>query len=157
MTPLTTGTFKVRGYVRLRLPPQFRLINTPIGGIRFVCAAQSEAPVKIMPTPQNRAVCYDRTTGALSDQTQSSLPTASGAAVNNLPPDQPFVFPLEMGRLVLPVLARMQALVPPEDRGTMMATMLVSRDSDKTDLVAMNASLAEAGIGLALERRKTKK
>jgi hypothetical protein len=154
-TPIMSSNFEVRGYVRLRLPPVFRRIETPFG-TRFIYGAQAANPVRVMLTPQNRANYYTNA-GVLADQTQSSLPTASGAAVNLLPPDRPFVFPVDIGVLDLPVLARMEARLAGEDRGMMMAAMMASMDNDEADLAALNKGLAEAGIGMALERRKIKK
>jgi hypothetical protein len=154
-TPILTDNFEVRGYVRLRLPPVFKVINGPLGPI-FLYGPQADAPVKVMLTPQNRAVYYNRATNALSDQTQSSLPTASGAAVNLLPPDKPFVFPPVFDRLDQKVLDRMSAMMASEDQGLMMAAMMSAMNSETADLSAMNSNLAQAGIGLALERRKTK-
>jgi hypothetical protein len=154
-TPLTSANFEVRGYVRLRLPPVFRVINGPLGP-RFVYGPQSASPVRVMLTPQNRANYYTNA-GVLADQTQSSLPTASGAAVNLLPPDRPFVFPGSFGNLDLSVLARMEARITGEDRSMMIAAMIASLDNDEADFAAMNKGLAEAGIGVALERRKPKK
>jgi hypothetical protein len=152
-TPLNGQNFEVRGYVRVRLPPVFKIIQTPLGP-RFVRVAQSDKPVRIMLTPQHRATYYTAT-GALSDQTQSSLPTASGAAVNLLPPDQPFVFPFPF-ELDLSRLERLSALIDDEDRGMMLAALLSSLDDDKGSLSGMNTMLAKAGIDLALERRKPK-
>lgn len=153
-TPLLTSQFEVRGFVRLRLPPVFKVLNTPLGP-QFVYGPQSNAPVKVMLTPQNRSTYYTEA-GALSDQTQSSLPTASGTAVNMLPPDRPFFFPPLFESLDVASLSQMDAMIAPEDRSTVMAAMLASMGEDPSDLAKMNAGLAKAGIGLALERRKVK-
>jgi hypothetical protein len=154
-TPLAGQNFEVRGFVRLRLPAVFKLIQTPLGP-RFVRVAQSDKPVRVMLTPQHRATYYNAT-GALSDQTQSSIPTASGAAVNMVPPDQPFVFPFPLDLdLDLTRLERLSALIDDEDRGTMLAALLSSLDGEKVNLSGMNTMLAKAGIELALEKRKSK-
>lgn len=152
-TPLAGQNFEVRGFVRIRLPAVFKTVQTPLGP-RFVRAAQSDRPVRVMLTPQHRATYYTAT-GVLSDQTQSSIPTASGAAVNMVPPDQPFIFPFPV-ELDISRLERMSALVEDEDRGTMLAALLSSLDDPKLNLAGMNAMLAKAGIELALEKRKAK-
>jgi hypothetical protein len=150
-TPLNGQNFEVRGYVRIRLPPVFRRVQTPLG-TRVIRSAQSDRPVRIMLTPQHRATYYTAT-GVLSDQTQSSIPTASGATVTLLPPDQPFVFPFPF-ELDLYRLERMSALLDDEDRGTMLAALLSALDGEKANLAGMNAVLAKAGIEPALEKRK---
>ena len=154
-TPLVGQNFEVRGYVRLRLPSVFRAVRLPNGLIAFRRVAQASAPVRVMLTPQNRSTYY-ATSGTLSDQTQASLPTASGAAVNLLPPDPPFFFPNFDFALDLERLNLVERLLADSDRGMAMAALLASLDPETTDLSAMNASLAEAGIGLAVERRKQK-
>lgn len=154
-SPLLSPNFEVRGFVRIRLPTVFRVIQTPTG-FRFVRSPQSDRPVRIMLTPQHRATYYT-SAGVLSDQTQSSLPTASGAAVNTLPPDQPFIFPFPPITLDLDRLERVNAMIADEDRATVLAALLASMDPEKAELGAMNATLADAGIDLAVERRKSKK
>ncbi len=92
----------------------------------------------------------------MSDQTQASVPTASGAAVNFVTPDAPFNFNPADFTIDLDRLNLVERLLNDTDRGIAMAAMLASIDPDKTDLAAMNASLAAAGIGIALEHRKLK-
>lgn len=155
-TPLAGQNFEVRGYVRLRLPTVFRNVQQPNGNFLFRRVAQSANPVKVLLTPQNRATYY-ATNGTLSDQTQASLPTASGAALNLLNPDQPvsIVVPgtIDLDRLQLNALER---IIDQLDPGLAMAALMASIDPEKTDLAAMNASLIKSGIGLAVERRKQK-
>lgn len=154
-TPLQGQNFEVRGYVRLRLPTVFRLVPRPNGGFTFRRVAQSATPVRVMLTPQNRAVYYAQN-GTVSDQTQSSLPTASGMAVNALAPDQPFIFPTFPVDLDLSRLERMTALIPEEDQSLMLAGLLASIDTEAMDLTGMNAAMSQAGVGLAIEKRKVK-
>ncbi|HLQ19359.1 MAG TPA: hypothetical protein VK146_10300 [Tabrizicola sp.] len=154
-TPLVGQNFEVRGYVRLRLPTVFRLVPRPNGGFTFRRVAQSANPVRVMLTPQNRAVYYAQD-GSVSDQTQSSLPTASGMAVNALAPDQPFIFPTFPVELDLNRLERMTALIPEEDQSLMLAGLLASIDAEAMDLSGMNAAMSQAGVGLAIEKRKIK-
>jgi hypothetical protein len=145
-TPIATPKFEVRAYVRLRLPTIFRIVPRPGGGFTFRRVAQSVNPVRVMLTPQNRAVYYAQN-GTVSDQTQSSLPTASGMAVNALPPDQPFIFPTFPVDLDLPRLESMTALIPEEDQSLMLAGLPASIDPDATDLSGMNAAMSQAGVG----------
>lgn len=154
-TPLTSPNFEVRGYVRIRLPPVFGVVQTPFGN-RFVLQSQASAPVRIMLTPQHRATYYTET-GTLSDQTQSSLPTATGGAVTLLPPDPPFVIVRPPLNLNINLLERVNALIAEDDRATVLAALLSSMNPETADLSALNAGLAESGIGMALERRKPKK
>jgi hypothetical protein len=155
-SPLTAPNFEVRGYVRIRLPPIFR----PAAGgvIRFV--QQSETPVKIMLTPQNRATYFDASR-AITDQTQASLPLASGAAVNMLPPDQAFIvstgdLSVKASRIKDLADSGLMDLIGPSnmEAATMMILAMVGEDA--TDLKALNDSLAQSGIGLTLERREVK-
>ncbi len=90
-TPLLTPDFEVRGHVRITLPALLKLVpGNPFPTFKFV--PQSKVPVKVLLTPQNRTT-YFTATGAISDQTQASLPLASGKALNEVPPQPPFVFP----------------------------------------------------------------
>ncbi|NJS40016.1 MAG: hypothetical protein HC783_14495 [Rhodobacteraceae bacterium] len=155
-TPLVGQNFEVRGYVRLRLPTVFRAVQLPNGTFAFRRVAQANGPVKVLLTPQNRSTYY-ATNGTLSDQTQASLPTASGAARNDLPPDQPIVIvvPAVLDIDAIKITA-LQTMIDQVDPGLAMAALLASIDPEKSDLAAMNASLAKAGIGVAVERRKQK-
>ena len=152
---MTTPNFEVRGYVRLRLPTVFRRGPGPVGFFQNV--AQASAPVKVMLTPQNRAT-YFSATGTITDQTQASLPTASGAAVNSLPPDQPLFFlPRNLTALLDTSLAeRLADSFGPEGLMQATTTMLSALSAEGSDLAGLNKALADSGIGLAMERRKIK-
>lgn len=155
-TPLTGPNFEVRGYVRLRLPTVFRQIPSPTGIPRFAIAAQASAPVKVMLTAQNRAT-YFTENGVISDQTQASLPLASGAAVNALAPDQPFRFTaLSDSALDFnPARAqRVMELIGEEGMVDAAAAMLTTMADAGADLSSFNKSLARQGVALAIERRK---
>lgn len=87
-TPLAGPDFEVRGYVEIRLPALFgRTTDSPFG--RFVQQAQSDGPVRVLLTPQYRASYLDAD-GAISDQTQATVPLAGGAGVVEIEPDRPF-------------------------------------------------------------------
>ena len=146
-SPLTAPNFEVRGFVRITLPPVFRRTGPFIS-----FGPQATAPVKIMLTPQNRTT-YFSATGAVTDQTQASLPISTGTAVNSLPPEPGFIFPrpFELADLSISVFERM-ALPTPQ----MLASLLAMVDADGGDMAGFNESLAKAGIGMALERRKKK-
>ncbi len=154
-TPLPSDNFEVRGFVRLRLPAVFRAIQLPNGNFVFRRVAQASNPVRVMLTPQNRATYYG-VGGALSDQTQATLPTASGRAINEVPPDAPFRFNPADFTIDLDRLNLVERLLSDSDRSVTMAALLASLDPDKTDLATMNTSLAAAGINFALEHRKPK-
>lgn len=89
-TPITTPSFEVRGYVEINLPIKFTsfTIDTP-PGIFFWPVAQGSEPVPTLLTPQYRATYFDAG-GAITDQTQSTVPTGSGAGIVPIMPDSPF-------------------------------------------------------------------
>lgn len=149
--PIGDGTadpadYEARGYVTLRLPGLLRFEN---GLLRVV--RQLDRPANVLLTPQNRAT-YFRDGVTIESQTQSSLPLASGSALNEVPAEG-FLFPtltlerpLEIGKLA----ERLDFDEMPERLAELMA---VAAASD-VDLKAFNAALRDAGIGMALERRQ---
>lgn len=146
-TPLTGPNFEVRGYVKISLPAVFRIV-----GNFFRYGPQSNAPVRVMLTPQNRTT-YFSATGVITDQTQASLPLASGSAINAVPPEPGFFFPrpFAVADLLPSSLDQMRAPTLP-----MLAAMLAMMDADGGDMAGFNDSLAKAGVGITLERRKKK-
>jgi hypothetical protein len=154
-----TNAFEVRGYVNLRLPT-VRRSNGPLFGFR---EAQTAGPVKVLLTPQNRAVYYGPT-GAIEGQTQATLPTASGTSLNMVPPDQPFIFTepvLRPGKLVL-IKENIPKLIDQLQLGTeegldVTIAALASLSPDQIDLKELNVALKKLDIGLAVERRDLKK
>ena len=146
-SPLIAPNFEVRGYVNITLPATFSRV-----GNFFTFGPQSTTPVKVMLTPQNRTT-YFSATGAITDQTQASLPISSGNAVNSLPPEPGFFFPRPFDLVTddFKTLERM-----PDPTPQMLGAMLAMVDADGGDIAGFNTSLAKAGIGLALERRKIK-
>ena len=146
-----TPNFECRGYVRLRLPAVRR--RGPLGQF-FFFRAQSNRPVKVMITPQFRAT-FLSSTGVINDQTQSSVPTATGSAVNDLLPDAPFQIglrPLDITQTKSAIVAEELMQGPPS--AEMLATMLAQVSADPKEMAAFNASLAEAGVGVSLMRGK---
>jgi hypothetical protein len=144
-TPLdpnpAAGNFEVRGFVRLNLPA--------LRVSRFFSRAQASAPVRVMVTPQNRTT-YLRANGTLSDQTQASLPTATGGAVAFVTPEPsrftfPFPFPLE-AELEIP-------RIPPRQRPAALAALLADLDDAPASLKALNEALGALEVPLAIERR----
>jgi hypothetical protein len=149
MTPLAGPTFEVRGYVRLRLPALFRPIPGSFFG-RFV--PQSEDPVRVLLTPQNRAT-YFTAANTISDQTQASLPLASGMALNTVAPESGrFVFVPSTVLATESVGRQSQEVVDATTASAIFAAMA----DEAMDIKDLNAQLKEAGIGLAVERRSTK-
>jgi hypothetical protein len=149
MTPLAAPTFEVRGYVRLRLPAVFQPTPGSFFG-RFV--AQASAPVKVLLTPQNRAT-YFTASNVISDQTQASLPLASGNALNFVDPENGLFVATIPGQLSADLIGN--RLIEGLDPQTISALFGLMAD-EATDLKDLNAQLKEAGIGLAVERRAAK-
>jgi hypothetical protein len=151
--PLPGPQFEVRGHVRLRLPA---LLQTSQGGglpfIRFV--PQASAPVKVLLTPQNRTT-YFTAAGAISDQTQATLPLASGAGLNLITPESGRFFAAELAVDLSAVsFAERMAAMPPDME--MLPLMLAALESDADAVGSLNKAMAGLGVGLAVERRKIK-
>jgi hypothetical protein len=148
-TPLMAANFEVRGYVNLRVPalrgPGF-----------FFTQSQSATPVNVLLTPQNRTSYLKA--GVISDQTQASLPLATGAAQ--------VAVPAEPGGFVPPVvfdkgLVRLERLMDglaldAQEKADLLASLIAGIDPDKDDVAGFNKALAQAGVGLGLERRKAR-
>lgn len=146
--PGATPDFEARGYVTLRLPPRLRFT-----GQFLTFERQIEGEARLLVTPQNRATYLD-TAGAISDQTQSSVPTAEGGARVEIPSEG---FPF-FDRVIPERLPELIAELP-EDRIEDLALadlglMLGALAQSEMDLKALNAALKEAGIGMAVETRK---
>ncbi len=149
-TPLTTPNFEVRGYVRIALPALFPGFGS------FVSVPQAAAPVRVLLTPQNRTT-YFTAAGVISDQTQASLPLAGGSAIASLPPEPggPIVFtPVPVQ--ITPMLPKLFELMPDIDPAQLLAGLLAQIDPARADFATFNRALAEAGVAVALEKRKTK-
>jgi hypothetical protein len=155
----STNDFEVRGYVNLRLPT----IRVPIGQFLTFPQAQTAAPVKVLLTPQNRTVYYGPS-GSIDGQTQATLPTANGAALNLIPPDQPFFFaePVFLPARLASIKENVPKLFDQLQLGTsegLDATIavLASLAPDQVDLKELNNALKKLDIDLAVERRDRKK
>jgi len=109
--------FETRGYVRLTLPPQ------------------------------NRAQYLAADGSGISDQTQASLPLATGQAVNEVEPGQ-FVFPLDFIAPASAIEALQSLAADPSGSAGVLAGLMAQIESAGTDLDTVNAALAQAGVGL---------
>jgi hypothetical protein len=142
--PPNQPDFECRGFVRLTLPAVSRNLAF---GIRF---PQSASPVKVMLTPQHRATYLSG--GQIKDQTQSSIPTATGGAVNLVPPEPGLVIAFPDITLDLSKFERLVGIEPPSV--DLLAGLLAEAAENPGSFDGFNKALARAGIGIALERRK---
>ncbi|WP_043334397.1 hypothetical protein [Belnapia moabensis] len=147
-TPLVMPNFEVRGFVRIRLPPIFRR-PFPFFG------RQLDRPARTLLTPQNRAT-FLTAAGAISDQTQTSLPLASGKALNEIVPETFTFLPLATSlggedRTVL--AAEYLQNIPLEIQADLLA-MLLARLPEDADLPEFNRALAALDIPHTVERRR---
>lgn len=149
-SPLTSPNFEVRGIVELSVPA----IAPPSTGSTFTRpVAQTSSPVPTLLTPQNRTT-YFKADGTISDQTQASLPTSTGAALIEIAPDR--------GGFVIPPLDRFDRFdfdffdASGFSNADLLAGLLANTDPETAELTELNKAMAEAGIGFAIERRKVK-
>lgn len=147
--PVGDGTadpadYEARGYVNLRLPAIF-----DGSGGRFVFRRQLDRPANVLLTAQNRAT-YFKDDGSIESQTQASLPLASGSALNEIPAE---FFPIlePIGPLDIATLSKR---VDFNDVPTLLGELMAVAAASEIDTKEFNAALKEAGIGMALERRK---
>ena len=152
--PIGDGTadpadYEARGYVTLRLPALLEIVGKSVKVVR-----QLDRPANVLLTPQNRAT-YFRDGKTIESQTQSSLPLASGSALNEIPAEKrPFHDlvsdvhrPFDLHRLLREVdIDRVPDL---------LADLMAVAAASALETKAFNAALKEAGIGMALERRQT--
>ena len=143
--PVIPANFEARGYVTLRLPP---LLTISGGSLEVI--PQLDRPARVLLTPQNRAV-YLAADNTINDQTQSSLPTASGAALAQVEPETSFQF--SFAGLSDQLSAFSDGLMPDYSE-TDIAMMLASMAAGGADLKTLNAEMKKAGIGMAIEIRK---
>ncbi|WP_299673633.1 hypothetical protein [uncultured Roseobacter sp.] len=148
-----TPDFECRGYVDISLPALFQFVEGPGGFGFFQQVPQSDAPVDVLLTPQNRAT-YLKPDGAIGAQTQSSLPLANGEGKMAIEPGQPFG--LGGAALEASELDDLVAELPDGAiRPALLATLMGQIDPKAIDLEAFNATLERAGVDLALQARKT--
>ena len=155
--------FEVRGYVRITLPTVITLTGAR-GAFPIREVAQSENPVKVLLTPQNRST-YFTAEGAISDQTQATLPLCDGKACVELTPQTPLVVPdinifdnLErlspagqefFKRKLTRAIERM-----PEGGDMAMLVMLLGKlDPKNRNLKKINEMLAESGSKVKLDTK----
>lgn len=146
--PMGAANFEARGYVTIRLPA--RTVQPAPGTIQF--ERQIEGAAKVLLTPQNRATYFD-TEGAVSDQTQSSVPTANGAGLVEVPSERFGFLELEVPGF----LDRLSRIDPGLLDGLGLAefaTLMAAMPDDDATLARINEKLAEAGIGMGLTRQK---
>jgi hypothetical protein len=145
-TPLARADFEVRGFVRLRVPAVRRGISIPV--------SQSNAPVPVLLTPQNRTSFVRN--NVIEDQTQASLPLATGVAQVMIDAEPGLFLPVTdfvIDRNRLPRLLESLPIEPAE-RAEMLAGLLAEFGTDKEAITALNKAMAAAEIGVAIERRK---
>lgn len=155
-TPLPAPpNLEVRGFVRLRLPPVFIRF-----GSFFLRRPQASSPVKVLVAPQNRATYFSG--NQVSNQTQASVPVASGQGLIEVEPEGPFFLPAPAGPFevptperIPPMLATMESMASdaPEMPVQMLASLLSGLGPNELDIGAFNRALAEADIEFELTRK----
>ena len=153
-SPNAAPALEVRGYVRISLPS---LLETGSGSdvgrlppIRI--RAQSDEPVPVLLTPQNRAT-YIAADGTIANQTQASLPLAGGQGTVDVPPGSVFPLDLEPGTAQerLTRANEMLTATPEELRPALLATLLAeARAGGFGSLDALNRRLEDLGVDLSL-------
>ncbi|MEM7753357.1 MAG: hypothetical protein AAGF56_09515 [Pseudomonadota bacterium] len=141
--------YEARGYVTLRLPAKIKGVGSEQ---EFV--PQLEHPAKVLLTAQNRAVYFSED-GSINSQTQAGLQLASGAAETEIP--------AEVGGFVAPDIALPDVFDPtdildiidPDRAPERLAQLMALAAAADIDTRSFNAALRKAGVGLAIERRKT--
>ncbi len=153
-TPVAMSKFEVRGFVRLRLPSVF---SSPVPNKPIISSfgPQSDVPVKVMVTAQNRTTYFDAS-GAITDQTQASVPICDGKACIEIEREKPFVFPTERLSEVVELSLAEELILPGnfDQLTASMGQMLAMIDPETADLSAFNADLKKAKVPFAIERRK---
>ena len=144
--PTVPANFEARGHVTLRLPA----LPVEEPGAFIVARAQRLRPARVLVTPQNRAT-YFNAAGTINDQTQAGLPTATGAAVMEIPPE-PFIFELPPRDDLAERLRDLNRDRINDLSATDLALMLAALEADEADLETLNAALNSAGIGMSLNR-----
>ena len=146
-TPLTAPDFEARGYVRLRLPPVYEPCKDHV----LKRVAQGNSPVRVLVTPQNRAVYFDAT-GAITDQTQATLTVSSGKAENALKPEPGGPIVVIPGKKeAVDISAILRDVQGSETQ--LIASLLAQINTEKSDLAAFNKLLKACDVPLAIEKR----
>jgi len=155
--------FEVRGYVRITLPTVFQARRAGDFFI-FEEVAQSECPVNVLLTPQNRST-YFTAAGEISDQTQATLPLAGGKASVEVTPrtslpvfdfgviDRFDARPLPDQQIFKRKLMRALERLP-EGADVAMLTMLLGKlDAKDKNIKKLNEVLVKAGSKVKLETK----
>lgn len=148
LVPPNMADFETRGYVTLRLP-----------GEPFPFGFQLDHPARVLLTPQNRATYFD-SAGAINAQTQSGLPTRSGAAIDEVEPEFfPFDFPPFLATASTAAQRKQgkkgKAAVGLSISDDDLAMIVASAASTGIDMKKINKKLKKSGVGMAIERRKS--
>jgi hypothetical protein len=148
-TPLALPTFETRGFVRLTLPAVRKFPESP-----FIPVPQSDAPVRVLLTPQHRAT-FLRADDTIASQVQATLPLAGGRALVEVPPEPGglIVSAADLGAPRPGALAALDAA--PAERGAMLAALLADLDGGgghAENLDVLNEALAGARIPLSVVR-----
>ena len=138
--PAPDPDFECRGYVNITLPPVFRRF-----GDFFLQQKQNDDPVSVLLTPQHRAT-YFAADGAINDQTQSSIPLASGAGALEVPPQSPII----IGK---PGDFDLDRIRPIELDDSLIVGLLAQVEAQDDGMDAFNRLMAKAGLEVELGRR----
>ena len=142
---------EVRGFVRLELPALF----PPPPPFVFFPEAQSEEPVKVLVTAQNRAVFFDADMN-ITDQVQASVPISTGGSCVTIEPDPggPIILPpsaISEAPGVSGLVARTG--MSPAD---MIAGVLAGGQPSEKELATLNKAMEKAGIAYQVKARTAK-
>ncbi|MGY6549912.1 MAG: hypothetical protein ACXIU7_13055 [Roseinatronobacter sp.] len=137
LVPAANANFECRGFVTLTLPPN-RL------------KPQAKAPVKVLLSAQNRTLYVTQQDDLPNGQSQASIPISTGQSLNEIVPES-FRFDAATDLVLsdLPFKLSDELL-----SGSDLLAFLSEMGDADMDLRELNAALKEAGIGMAIERRK---
>lgn len=148
--PSAPPNFEVRGFVTVRLPAIFQqLPNLPFAILR----PQLDRPARVLLTPQNRAL-YIGADGNNNAQTQASLPLATGQARYDIEPESGLILQLSDNLDVSSLIEREMQSPSMDLSPEVLAMQLAAVAGSDLDLKSFNAALKDAGVGMAVEKRK---
>ena len=143
---------EVRGFVRLELPA----LLPPPPPFAFSPVPQSEEPVKVLVTAQNRAVFFDADMN-ITDQVQASVPISTGGSCVLIEPDEggPELIPVPSPISEAPALPDLvaRAGMRPAD---MIASVLAGGQPGEKELATLNDAMEKAGIAYQVKARGKK-
>lgn len=149
---------EIRGFVRLRLPPNIRVLRNPL---RIITEPQAQRPVKVLLQPEIRGTFLPnnfptQSTGDF-DQISYSLGTASGKALNEIEPEGPVRFNNEV---ITSTLQRLEAEdrldlerleeIGELDRAAMIIESLSQIDTSPENLEQVSNLLSQANIPIRM-------